>query len=305
MSGVRRRDSRDRSDWLPGPWGYVLNRSAAPLIPFGLARAVALPCGDLAYALWKRPRLAALRNYAHVLGRTTDDPIVERAARACFRHFALYIAEMVHVQGWDSNTVLARLEIEGVENFDEVERLGRGIIFVSVHMGSAEIAAAVAVLRGYNITALTQRVRPQFVMNWAVACRERMGITLLPVERAGIRLLRSLRRKEMVAFVIDAGVERGGGIPVTYFSRETVFPEGPARLARLSGAPIVFAIAARLPGGRFRVHVERPVRSDRDLEAPEDARCLTQRLAAMFERYVRRYPGQWYAFREMWPESSA
>jgi KDO2-lipid IV(A) lauroyltransferase len=172
-------------------------------------------------------------------------------------------------------------------------------------MGSAEIAAAVAVLRGYTITAITERLRPQFVMDWAVAGRERMGRTLLPVERAGIRLLRSLRRKEMVAFVIDAGVERGGGIPVTFFGRETVFPEGPARLARLSGAPIVFAIAARLPGGRFRVHVEPPMLSDRALEAPEDARCLTQRLASAFERYVRRYPGQWYAFREMWPESSA
>jgi len=301
MRGVRRRDSQDRRDWLPGPWGYVLNRSGALLIPFGLARAVALPWGDLAYTLWKRPRQAALRNYAHVLGRGTDDPIVERTARACFRHFALYIAEMLHVQGWDGDTVLERLEIEGAENFDEAERLDRGIIFVSAHMGSAEIAAAVAVLRGYKITAVTEHLRPQFVMDWAVACRERMGITLLPVERAGIRLLRSLRRKEMVAFVIDAGVERGGGIPVTFFSRETVFPEGPARLARLSGAPIVFAIAARLPGGRFRVHVEPPLLSDRDLEAAEDARCLTQRLAAMFERYVRRYPGQWYAFREMWP----
>jgi len=305
MRGVRRRDSKDRRDWLAGPWGYVLNRSAAPLIPFGIARAAGLPWGDLAYTLWKRPRRATLRNYAHVLGRSTNNPIVERTARACFRHFALYIAEMLHVQGWDTDTVLARLEVEGAENFDEAERLGRGIIFVSAHMGSAEIAATVAVLRGYKITAVTEHLRPRFVMEWAVACRERMGITLLPVERAGIRLLRSLRRKEMVAFVIDAGVERGGGIPVTFLGRETVFPEGPARLARLSGAPIVFAIAARLPGGRFRVHVEPPVFSDRDVEAEQDTRSLTQFLAATFERYVRRYPGQWYAFREVWPELSA
>ena len=302
MSGENRNVvERRRQRWLLGPWGYVLNRSAAPLVPFSLARAVALPWGDLAYALWKRPRWAALRNYAHILNRTTDDPIVECAARACFRHFALYIAEMLHVQGWDTDAVLARLEVEGSENFEAAERLRRGTIFVSAHMGSAEIAAAVAVMRGYKITAITERLRPQFVMDWAVACRERMGITLLPVERAGIRLLRSLRRKEMVAFVIDAGVERGGGIPVTFLGRETVFPEGPARLARLSGAPIVFAIAARLPGGRFRVHVEPPVLSDRDLEADEDTRSLTQFLAATFERYARRYPGQWYAFREMWP----
>lgn len=301
MSAGRHAASERRpTAWFPGPLGYVLNRAAAPLVPFGLARRIALPCGDLAYGLWKRPRDAALRNYANVLGLTTDDPLVQRAARGCFRHFALYIAEMLHVQGWDTHTVLERLEIEGNEHFQQAEAHGKGIIFVSAHMGSAEIAASVAVLRGYRITAVTERLQPAFVMGWAVACRAAMGITLLPVERAGISLLRALRRKEMVAFVVDAGVERGGGVPVTFFGHETMFPDGPARLARLSGAPIVFAVAARLPGGRFRAHVEAPLVSERSLSPEEDARCLTQRLASAFERYVRRYPGQWYAFREMW-----
>jgi lauroyl/myristoyl acyltransferase len=301
MSGARRGGSGGRHNgWLPGPWGYVLNRAAAPLVPFGLARRVALPWGDFAYAAWKRPREAALQNYARVLGRPPDDPRVERAACASFRHFALYIAEMLHVQGWDTQTVLARLEIEGGEHFEAAEGYRKGIIFVSAHMGSAEIAGSVAVLRGYRITAVTERLRPQFVMDWAVACRAAMGVRLLPVERAGISLLRALRRREMVAFVIDAGVERGGGVPVTFFRRETVFPDGPARLARLSGAPVVFAVAARLPGGRFRAHIEPPLLSDRALSPEEDARCLTQRLASAFEGYVRRYPGQWYAFREMW-----
>jgi len=297
MSGKPRR-SQNSLGGLPGPWGYVLNRAAAPLVPFGLARWVALPWGDFAYAMWRRPREAALRNYAQVLGRGVGDPLVERAARDCFRHFALYIAEMLHVQGWETRTVLDRIEIEGEEHFEEAEKLGRGIIFVSAHMGSAEVAAAVAVLRGYKITAVSEQLRPRFVMEWAVACRAAMGITLLPVERAGMSLLRALRRKEMVAFVIDAGVERGGGVPVTFFGRETMFPDGPARLSRLSGAPIVCAVAARLPGGRFRAHVEPPLVAERSRDGAEDARCVTQRLASSFEGYVRRYPGQWYAFRE-------
>ena len=78
MSGARRLDRASARGWLPGPWGYVLNRAAAPLVPFGLARRIALPWGDVAYALWDRPRDAALRNYAHVLGRGSDDPMVER-----------------------------------------------------------------------------------------------------------------------------------------------------------------------------------------------------------------------------------
>jgi len=92
---------------------------------------------------------------------------------------------------------------------------------------------------------------------------------------------------------------------VPFFDHETVFPAGPARLARLSGAPIVFGWAARKPGGRYLAHVSEPILSNRDLEADEDALEITRRIVGDFERAVRRYPAQWYVFRDMWPGSAA
>lgn len=291
-----------RSDWLPGPWLYVLNRAGIPLIPLDLAYRLALPFADLSYWLWRSKRETARRNYARVLGRSIDDPLVERTARECFRQFSLYIAEAIDVQGWHTESLLDRLEIEGEENFAAAEAYGRGIIFASAHMGSAEVAASIVVLRGYKITAVSERLRPQFVMDWAEACRAGMGITLLPATGSGIKLLRALRRKEMVAFVVDIGVDRGGGVPVTFFGHQTVFPLGPARLARLSGAPIVFGLAARKRGGRFVAHICPPLLANRELDADEDARQLTERIVGIFEGFVRRYPEQWYAFRDMWPD---
>lgn len=291
---------QSRRGWLPGPWLYVLNRAGAPLVPLGLAYRLATPWADLAYRLWRRKRETARRNYARILGRDPQDPAVDRLARECFRQFSLYIAEMIHVQGWDTASVLERLDIQGAEHFAQAEALGKGIIFVSAHMGSTEVAATIAVMRGYRITSVAERLRPDFVMDWAVACRARMGITLLPVNGSGMRLLRALRRKEMVAFVVDVGVDRGG-VPVTFCRQPTVFPAGPARLARLSGAPVVFGVAVRCAGGRFLAHIAPPLLADRSLEAEEDARRLTQAIADVFEGFVRRYPGQWYAFRDMWP----
>lgn len=294
-----------RSGWLPGPWLYVLNRAAAPLVPLELAYRFALPWGDIAYRLWGSKREKTRRNYARILGLSPDDPAVDRMARECFRHFSRYIAEMADVQGWDTASVRDRLEIEGEEHFDEAAAHGKGIIFASAHLGSTEVAASIVVLRGYRITSVAERLKPQFVMDWAVACRERMGITLLPVAGAGIKLLRALRRNQMVAFVVDIGVDNGGGVPITFFGQPTVFPAGPARLARLSGAPVVFGLAARKPGGRFVAHIAPPLFSDRKLGADEDARQLTQRIADIFESFVRRYPEQWYVFRDMWPNGDA
>ena len=284
------------------PWYYVLNRGAAQLVPLDLAYWISEPVADVFHALWRSKRKAAERNYARLGGRQTGDPAVTHMSRDCFREFGRYVVELLHVQGWGQDTVAERLEVEGEEHFLEAEAVGKGVIFVSAHMGSAEVAAAIAMRRGYRITSVAEELRPKLLWDWVRTCRAKMGVTLLPVSRSGISLLRALRNREMVAFVIDAGIDRGGGVTVTFFGRETAFPDGPARLARLSGAPLVFGVALRQPGGRFVASVAPPVYPDPKVGTEADCRRMTQERAATFEGFVRRYPQQWYVFRDVWPE---
>jgi len=286
---------------LPEPWLYLANRSLAPLVPLPLMYALAQPIGDACHALLSRHRENVKRNYAAITGLDPSDPVIERMAAECFRHFSRYVAEFMHVQGWDTQEVLDHVDITGAEHFAEAQAMGKGVIFVSAHMGSTEIAATLAVLHGFKITAVSEEMRPRFAMDWAVASRRDMGITLLPVQKAGIRLLRALRKGEMVAMVVDAGPGLPDSIPVTFFGRQTLFPAGPARLARLSGAPIVFGLALRAGKGRFRAHICPPLVPDRLTAGEADTQRLTQEIAAIFEGFVREAPSQWYAFREMWP----
>jgi KDO2-lipid IV(A) lauroyltransferase len=291
------------SDSLTGRFLYQLSRRGAGLFPLGFAQALATPPADAAYALWPSKRRFAAENFAQVTGLPADDPRVERLVRACFRHFGRYIAEMIHLQSWDTETVLDRVAVEGDEHFAVAAERGRGIVFVSGHMGSTEVAASLAVLRGYQIRAVTEALPVGWMMDWIVRTRQAMGITLTAADGAGLGLIRALRQGGLVAMVIDAGIARAGSIPVEFLGRPTLFPAGPARLARLTGAPLVFGLAVRRPGGLFKAYACSPLLPDRDLPPDDDVARLTQELARTFEGFVRRYPAQWYAFRRIWPGS--
>jgi KDO2-lipid IV(A) lauroyltransferase len=277
----------------------ALSHTGSRIVPLSLANAVAMPIGECVGAVWSSKLEVAQRNFARVLGLPPDDPKVIATARDCFRHFGSYAVETIAVQGWGTENVVDRLEVVGGEHFDEALAHGRGVIFVSGHMGSTEVAAAMAVLRGYKITTVVENVRPHWLLEYLTISRQRMGITILTAGRSGVSLLRTLRRGGMAAFVIDAGIDRGA-VSVDFFGHPALFPDGPARLARLSGAPLVFGAAVRLPHGRYRAYVSPPLMPNQRADATADARELTQHLAKTFERLIKKYPSQWYAFREMW-----
>jgi KDO2-lipid IV(A) lauroyltransferase len=283
----------------------ALSRRGSRIVPLSLANAFAAPIGELVGMTWASKFEMAKKNYAHVLGLPIDHPKVAVTARNCFRHFGRYPMESIAVQGWGTDEVVDLVDVVGHENFGEAEAHGKGVIFVTGHMGATEIGAAVAVVRGYKITTVVEQMHPAWLFEYLTISRQRMGITLLPAGRSGVSLLRTLRKGGMAAFVVDAGIERGGAVQVEFFGRPTLFPDGPARLSRLSGAPLVFGTCVRRPGGRFRAYVFPPVLPDRGAEASTDARRVTQEVARSFEGMVRRYPSQWYAFREMWPEHQA
>ncbi len=283
------------------PWVYTLNRGLAQLVPLSFGYWLSVPISDIFYALWGSKRATARRNHARILGRPVDDPLVEHMAHRTFRHFGRYIVELLSVQGWSLDSMRERIEIEGDEHFDEAIAYGRGIIFTGAHMGSIEVASTLVLLKGFKITSVAERL-PKMLMDWLIACRAEMGVELLPAVGSGMALVRRLRRGEMVALVVDLGISNGDGLKVRFFGHETMFPMGPARLARLSGAPIVFGWAARKPGGRYVAHVSAPILSNRDLDPEEDAQQITHRIVREFEQAVRRYPEQWYVFREMWPK---
>ena len=112
---------------------------------------------------------------------------------------------------------------------------------------------------------------------------------------ASLTLLRKLRDGAALGLQIDR-VPRGmRGVGVRLFGQPGQIPEGPLRLAQVSGAPILPVFCARLGRLRYLVEVlEEMVVPRRPGPGVLDASA--QRLADAMTDFVRRHPTQWFAF---------
>ena len=84
------------------------------------------------------------------------------------------------------------------------------------------------------------------------------------------------------------------------------FPLGPATLARATGTPLLPTfIIADADRTNCTVHVEAPIEVAHTRDRDADVREATERVVAVYERYVRTYPEQWFNFFDFWNPPAA
>lgn len=277
----------------------ALRFASRRLPPAVLYRAAGL-AGTAAYWTWPRGRGSTRRNFERVFG--PGDARAKPAARRSLANYCGYLVDFARLPTLNPAAILAACD--GDEEFsalDAVLARGAGAIFVCMHFGNWDMGAAAAAVRGYPVTAVGESFSDSRVTREVFAARERLGATIVPLERAGPSLVRVLKKNGLLALLIDRSVP-GQGVPAEFFGSTVEVPAGPAHLALRTGAALIPAAFPRVhPGGpAVRVLADFSIDTTPSGDFEADVRRLTQEVMTTHERFIRRYPAQWYKFKDMW-----
>ncbi|MCY3647398.1 MAG: hypothetical protein OXH07_10525 [Chloroflexi bacterium] len=269
------------------------------MVPLPLLCAIAGLVGSAMYYCWPQGRQTMLRNYAHVLPEAT----VRERQRIARQSLANYLRYMVEFAASGNLSPEQRLAV-GVDTpgFDGVDRgmeRGRGVVVAPMHFGNWDLAATNAAARGYKLTVVGETFGNPRLDDLVVGGREALGVRLVKMEKVGPSLVRSLRRNEMVATLIDRPLHEGG-VRVRFFGEEVEVPAGPARLALHTGAAIGAVAFPRRGPGRIDVLANFDLGFEPTGDTAQDVQALTQAIMTAHETFVRDHPEQWYMFREFW-----
>jgi lauroyl/myristoyl acyltransferase len=247
----------------------------------------------------------ATSNMRQVLGPHATPEEVEQLTEAAFSNYARYMVDLVRLPIIDPGELSKGVRVHGWEHVEEAFRLGRGVVLVTGHIGSWDLAGAVLVARGKPVSALVETLKPPRWNERVQHTRQHVGVRAIPIE-SGVRdMLAALRRNEGLAVLIDRPLAEEG-VPVTFFGRDTRFPGGAATLAQRTGAALVPAVFVRDPAGRgYVAHIGEPILVEKNGHRAREVQAVTQRIMTWLEGMICRYPDQWYMFRHMWPLDEA
>jgi Kdo2-lipid IVA lauroyltransferase/acyltransferase len=151
---------------------------------------------------------------------------------------------------------------EGEALIEDALALGRGLLFLTPHLGSFEITAQAYAQRfgaRRPITVMFRPARYRVLRELEESARARPALATAPASLGGVRqMMRALKRGEAVGLLPDQAPPQGMGVWADFFGAPAYTMTLAARLAQQSGAPIVLAWCERLPAGRgFHLHLSR------------------------------------------------
>jgi KDO2-lipid IV(A) lauroyltransferase len=167
---------------------------------------------------------------------------------------------------------------------------GRGIVFLTPHLGCFEIVAQEIALR----TELMVMYRPpkkEALKPLIEGARARDNLLLAPANMSGVRMLaKFLKKGKPIGLLPDQVPQEGEGVWARFFGRDAYTMTLPAKLAQLGVATVIVTYAERLPGGKGYVVRFVPFDGTLDGDAAEQAQAINSAM----ERLIARNPSQYY-----------
>ncbi len=255
-------------------------------LPWRLQRVLGRWLGGFLHAALRDRRRVAERNIALCF------PELEGAQQAAlvrksFSELGIGLFEFARAWWGSVQPMRHDLRVEGLEHLAAAREGGRGVIVISGHFTTLEIAARL--MCDHAPLAGMYRPHDQGAMEWAVK-RGRLRYAEHMFTREELRpALKHLKQGGLLWFAPDQDTRRGESVFVPFFGRPAHSLTSTHQLARLSGAAVIAFAHERRADGGYTLRLS-PAFAD---FPSKDATVDTARVMAAIEAMVREVPAQY------------
>ncbi len=251
--------------------------------------ALALVCRALGAAAWMLLPRERARARAR-LEAGTGGPVAGARVRRAFRCAALALADTLALL--DPRERAGRTLSIGPEDraaFRDALDEGRGVVFVSAHLGPWERLAALLAEEGFPVATVARESYDPRLTALYDRLRAPRGVRSIyrGLRGAAGAIARELRAGRAVGFLVDLPA-RVPCATVRLFGVDADMPRGAARIALARGAAVVVGTCA--PGSRVRIR--RIATSDLS-PGPDGEHALLLRLAGELDARIAALPEAW------------
>ena len=260
------------------------------LLPLWLAHSLGAALGWVVFVASPTYRQRFLTN-SKLAGYTFSE--VKGAIASSGRLVAELPKLWMSTAGKNQSKAEAPFTWRGVEHIEAAYATGKGVIFLTPHLGSFEmIGQAWGQDFGSkfgNFTVLFRPARKAWMGDLVANSRNRPGLATVPTNLSGVRqMIKALRKGEAVGLLPDQVPPYGMGLWTPFFGKDAYTMTLAARLSAQTGATVLVGFGERLSLGRgYVLHIHELKQA-----LSENLETAVQQMNAEMEALIRTCPTQ-------------
>ena len=281
---------------------YILFQAAAFIVqrlPLHLVHKTGFALARLAYPLLKSRRNVALQN----LGNAFPEMEESKRRQIAFRSFQSVSAAFLELLWYPNFTKIGikqRVHVENIELLRQLQEKKKGIIFLTAHYGSWELATqAITVYSDAPVWTIAKPQSNLLVDRIITRWRELFGLKIVAMGISVREILRTLQEGGIVALAADQSAPKES-VTVNFFGRNVPTFQGPALFSLKMGAPIILGCTVRQENGNYTMRFVHVPSNDLVGVSDENILELTRRHVHLTEAIIRQNPEQWMWMHKRW-----
>lgn len=270
------------------------------VLPRPLAQSLAVAVTRILFVLLPKLRKTAELNLRIAFPDWSD---AQRKAviRGMVRNLGWMAAEFARFPKYTKQNIESIVVLDGHENFLEGHRRGKGVLYLTGHIGAWELSSFAHALYGFPLHYMARPIENGKIDALVNGYRCLSGNQPVFKNESARAMLKVLKQAGTIGILADQNTMPSEAAFVDFFGTAASTTTGIARLALHTDAAVVPGYAVwdeRL--GKYRLRFEPPVELIRTGDAERDVLENTQKFTKVLEEIIRRYPDQWIWVHGRW-----
>jgi KDO2-lipid IV(A) lauroyltransferase len=217
------------------------------------------------------------------------------------RNLGWMAAEFARLPGYTAENIENVVVLDGHENFLAGKSRGKGVIYLTGHIGAWELSSYAHALYGFPLHYMARPLDNAPLDAMVNEYRGRSGNKPIYKNEAARMMMKVLKGAGTIGILADQNTMPGEGVFVDFFGTPACTTTGIARVALHTDAAVVPGYAHWDENLRkYRLRFEPPVELVRTGDAERDVRENTQRFTRVIEEIIRKHPEQWVWIHARW-----
>ena len=250
-------------EWLAYALVWSVLKTAGAM-PARLARATGAAVARMLLAVTPRLRKTAEFNLRLAFPEWSD---ARRQATlsGMARSLGWMAAEFARMPRYTRENIAKVIVLDGQENFLEGQRRGKGVLFLTAHLGAWELSSYAHALYGHSLHYMARPLDNARLDALVNRYRGLSGNRPIFKNESARAMLKILKEAGTIGILADQNTMREEGVFVDFFGTPASTSAGIARVALHTGAAVVPGYAVWDPGlGKYRLRFEPPLEPRQD-----------------------------------------